>query len=100
MACEPRDILWSAIGIKGRERIIREAIIWTITVIICITWSFPVGVVSSMLSISTIAKLNSNLGESLENNPVAKLVLNSFVPPLVLNIFTSVLPLFFDGNSY
>ncbi|KAI7906249.1 uncharacterized protein BX663DRAFT_540836 [Cokeromyces recurvatus] len=100
MACEPRDVLWSAIAIRGRERIIREIIIWTITVLLCLTWFIPVGAVSSLLSIDTIKRLNSRLGEKLENNPVTKLVLGSFVPPLILNIFTSVLPIFFDSMGY
>jgi hypothetical protein len=98
MAYEPRDVLWNAIAMRNPERIMREAIIWTITVIVCITWFFPVGAISSMLSIDTIAKLNPGLGEQLESNSAAKLVLNSFIPPLILNIFTSILPGLFDSK--
>ncbi|KAI9482660.1 MAG: hypothetical protein EXX96DRAFT_555188 [Benjaminiella poitrasii] len=100
MACEPRDVLWSSIAIRGRERIIRETIIWTVTVLLCLTWFIPVGTISSLLSIETIKKLNPKLGAKLENNNVAKLVLGSFVPPLILNIFTSILPTFFDTMGY
>jgi hypothetical protein len=98
MACEPRDILWSAIAIRGRERIVREVIVWAITILICLGWILPVGIVSSLLSIKTIKKLNYNLGLELEENHVAVLVFGSFVPPLILNIFTSVLPLFLDSK--
>lgn len=98
MACEPRDILWSAIAIRGRERIIREAIVWTITILLCLTWFIPVTAISSLLSIETIKNLNYNLGLELEENDIAILVFGSFVPPLILNIFTSVLPFFLDGK--
>lgn len=100
MAYEPRDVLWNAIAMRNTERIIREIIIWTITVTICITWFFPVGAISSLLSIDTIEKLNPGLAESIKNNSAATLILNSFIPPLILNIFTSILPLFFDSKRY
>lgn len=98
MACEPRDVLWSAIAIRGRERIFREAIIWTITVLICLTWFLPVYAISSLLSIATIKKLNASLGARMESIEAVSLIFGSFIPPLILNIFTSVLPLFFDGK--
>lgn len=98
MACEPRDVLWSAIAIRGRERIIREAIIWTITILICLTWFLPVTAISSFLSIETIKELNPSLGTRLESIEAVSLIFGSFIPPLILNIFTSILPLFFDGK--
>lgn len=98
MACEPRDVLWSAIAIRGRERLIREAIIWTITVVICLTWFAPVGAISTLMSIPTIKKINPELGARMENIPAVKTIFGTFIPPLVLNIFTSVLPLLFDGK--
>jgi hypothetical protein len=98
MACEPRDVLWSALAIRGRERIIREAIVWTITILLCLTWFIPVGAISSLLSIETIKNLNYTLGLELEGNDIATLIFGSFIPPIVLNIFTSILPLFFDSE--
>ncbi|KAL9547183.1 hypothetical protein MBANPS3_006283 [Mucor bainieri] len=100
MACEPRDVLWSAIAIRGRERIIREAIIWTITVLICLFWFVPVGAISGLMSISTIKRLNPELGARMENIPAVETIFGTFIPPLVLNIFTSVLPLLFDTMGY
>ncbi|GAN04213.1 DUF221-domain-containing protein [Mucor ambiguus] len=100
MACEPRDVLWSAISIRGRERVIREAIIWTITVAVCLFWFVPVGAISALMSISTIKKLNPALGTRMENIPAVKTIFGTFIPPLVLNIFTSVLPLLFDAMGY
>ncbi|CAO0792237.1 unnamed protein product [Mucor circinelloides] len=100
MACEPRDVLWSAISIRGRERIIREAIIWSITVVVCLTWSAPVTAISALLSISTIKKINPTLGERMESIPAVRIFFGSFIPPLILNIFTSVLPLIFDAMGY
>lgn len=98
MACEPRDVLWSAISIRGRERVIREVIIWTITVAVCLFWFVPVGAISTLISIPTIKKLNPDLGTRMENIPAVKTIFGTFIPPLVLNIFTSVLPLLFDSE--
>lgn len=98
MACEPRDVLWSSVAIRGRERIVREAIIWIITILLCITWSVPVGAVSSLLSVKSIAKINQAAAEKIENSNIAKLIFGSFVPTVILNIFTSVLPFIFDGR--
>lgn len=100
MACEPRDVLWSAIAIRGRERIIRETIIWTITVVVCLTWFLPVTAISTLMSIPTIAKINPELGARMENIPAVRVIFGTFIPPLVLNIFTSVLPLLFDTMGY
>ncbi|KAK4513964.1 transport between ER and Golgi ATPase protein [Mucor velutinosus] len=100
MACEPRDVLWSAISIRGRERIVREAIIWTITVVVCLFWFIPVGAISTLMSIPTIKKINPELGTRMENIPAVQTIFGTFIPPLVLNIFTSVLPLLFDTMGY
>ncbi|OBZ88317.1 Calcium permeable stress-gated cation channel 1 [Choanephora cucurbitarum] len=100
IACEPRDIIWSSIAIRGRERIVREIIVWTITVFLCITWTVPVFAVSSLISVDTIKKVNAAAGQKIADSPVGHLVFASFIPPLILNIFTSTLPLFFDAMGY
>ncbi|KAI9270957.1 hypothetical protein EDC94DRAFT_534451 [Helicostylum pulchrum] len=100
MACEPRDVLWDSVAIRGRERILREVIIWSVTVFLCLTWSVPVLAISSLFSIEEISKLDSHLGEVLEQSEIGHLIFGSFVPTVVLNIFTSVLPIFFDTMGY
>lgn len=100
MAWEPRDILWESVGIRGRERIIREIVIWTITVILCLSWSIPVGVVSSLLSAKSLGKIDPAITESINKSYIASLIFDSFIPTIVLNIFTSVLPFIFDGKTH
>lgn len=98
MACEPRDVLWDSVAIRGRERILREVVIWSVTVFLCLTWSVPVIFISTLFSIEAISKLDSHLGEVLEQSEIGHLIFGSFVPTVVLNIFTSVLPIFFDSK--
>ncbi|GAA5799830.1 hypothetical protein HPULCUR_005249 [Helicostylum pulchrum] len=100
MACEPRDVLWDSVAIRGRERILREVVIWSVTVFLCLTWSVPVIFISTLFSIEAISKLDSHLGEVLEQSEIGHLIFGSFVPTVVLNIFTSVLPIFFDTMGY
>lgn len=98
MAWEPRDILWESIGIRGRERIIREIVIWTITVALCLGWAFPVTAISSLLSAQSLGRIDPSITQTIENSYFASLIFNSIVPTIILNIFTSILPYIFDGK--
>lgn len=98
MACEPRDVLWDSVAIRGRERILREVVVWSITVFLCLTWTIPVGTISSLFSLQAIAKIDSNLGDILDQSTIGHLIFGSFVPTIILNIVTSVLPIFFDSK--
>ncbi|KAI7892182.1 uncharacterized protein EV154DRAFT_441952, partial [Mucor mucedo] len=100
MAWEPRDILWESIGIRGRERVIREIVIWTITVALCLGWAFPVTAISSLLSAQSLGKIDPSITQKIEDSYVASLIFNSFVPTIILNIFTSILPFIFDALGY
>lgn len=100
MAWEPRDVLWDKVSIRGRERVVREIIIWSITVFLCLTWFFPVAAVSSIFSVQSLSKIDPNIARSLEESAIGNLILGTFVPTVILNIFTSVLPIFFDSKFY
>ncbi|KAG2228857.1 hypothetical protein BDF21DRAFT_422864 [Thamnidium elegans] len=100
MACEPRDVLWDSVAIRGRERILREVIIWSVTVFLCLTWSVPVVAISSLFSLQAISRIDSNLADILDQSEIGHLIFGSFVPTVILNIVTSVLPIFFDTMGY
>lgn len=100
MAWEPRDILWESVGIRGRERILREIVIWTITVALCLSWSFPVSAVSSLLSAKSLGRIDPTITQKIDDSYIASLIFNSFVPTIILNIFTSILPYIFDGKTH
>lgn len=99
MAYEPRDVLWSSVSIRGRERIVREIIVWAITVVLIIFWFVPVVVLSSLMSINMIKRIAPRVADAIQQNAATSNFMTSFVPTVVLNIVTSILPLIFDGTT-
>ncbi|CAO3702184.1 unnamed protein product [Rhizopus stolonifer] len=100
MAYEPRDVLWSTVSIRGRERLLREIIVWSITLVLVVFWFVPVLVLSSLMSINTIAYIVPRLADEIEKNAAISNFMTTFVPTVILNIVTSVLPLIFDLLGY
>ncbi|KAG0947779.1 hypothetical protein G6F32_006052 [Rhizopus arrhizus] len=100
MAYEPRDVLWSSVSIRGRERIVREIIVWAITVVLVIFWFVPVVVLSSLMSINMIKRIAPKVADAIQQNAATSNFMTSFVPTVVLNIVTSILPLIFDALGY
>ncbi|KAG1438034.1 hypothetical protein G6F56_012817 [Rhizopus delemar] len=100
MAYEPRDVLWSSISIRGRERILREIVVWAITVVLIIFWFVPVVLLSSLMSVNMIRKIAPNVADAIQQNAATSNFMTSFVPTVVLNIVTAVLPLIFDVLGY
>ncbi|KAG1464698.1 hypothetical protein G6F56_005028 [Rhizopus delemar] len=100
MAYEPRDVLWSTVSIRGRERLLREIIVWSITLVLVVFWFVPVLVLSSLMSINTIAYIVPSLADKIEENAAISNFMTTFVPTVILNIVTSVLPLIFDLLGY
>ncbi|KAI8889509.1 DUF221-domain-containing protein, partial [Backusella circina FSU 941] len=100
MAYEPKDILWHSVSIRGRERIVREVIIWSITIVLVCLWFVPVVFLSSLVSIEMIEKIAPSVAARFEDNPVLNNVITSFVPTILINIVTSVLPMIFDALGY
>jgi hypothetical protein len=98
MAYEPRDVLWDNLDIRGRSRVIREFIVWIITLVIAILWFVPVTAVSALIEIDTIEKINPAVAERIRESTIGTLIFSSLLPTIILNIFTSLLPLLFDGR--
>jgi hypothetical protein len=98
MAYEPKDVLWHSVSIRGRERIIREIIIWAITIVLVLLWFVPVVFLSSLVSIEMIERVAPSVAAHFKDNPILNNVITSFVPTILINIVTSVLPMIFDGR--
>jgi hypothetical protein len=98
MANEPRDVLWHSVAIRGRERIIREVIIWAITIGLVLLWFVPVVFLSSLMSIDMIHKISPTVAEQIEGNTLLNNIISTFIPTILINIVTSILPMIFDGK--
>lgn len=100
MACEPRDVLWESLDIRGRERIFREFVIWTITIALVVLWVVPIFGLCTLISSNFIARFNPGLARRIDESELGTMILSSFIPTIIINICTSVLPLFFDAMGY
>lgn len=98
MACEPRDVLWESLDIRGRERVFREFVIWAITIALVVLWVIPIFGLCTLISSDFIGRFNPDLARRIDESQFGTMVLSSFIPTIIINICTSVLPLFFDGK--
>ncbi|KAI8381462.1 uncharacterized protein BYT42DRAFT_613238 [Radiomyces spectabilis] len=100
MAYEPRDVLWENVLIRGRERLIREIFIWTITIALVFFWVFPISFFSSLTSIEALDKVFPGIADKADDIPIVKSIMQSLIPTLLVNIFMALLPLIFDSLGY
>ncbi|KAI9019502.1 hypothetical protein CLU79DRAFT_836505 [Phycomyces nitens] len=96
MAYEPRDVLWNNVTIRGRERLVREVVVWTITIALAIFWVIPIAALASLTSIDVLEKLSPSLAERAKNSTLLFNLLQGVIPTLLVNIFMAILPLIID----
>ncbi|KAG0190793.1 hypothetical protein DFQ28_001517 [Apophysomyces sp. BC1034] len=96
MAYEPRDVIWKNISIRGRERIVRDVLIWAITVALVFFWVVPITFISSLTSIDTIQRVAPGVAALLEKSELLQNLIQSFLPTLLVNLSMVTLPLLFD----
>ncbi|KAI9316332.1 hypothetical protein BX666DRAFT_227509 [Dichotomocladium elegans] len=94
MAFEPRDVLWGNVAIRGRERILREIIVWTITIALSVFWVVPISIISTFTSLETLLRVFPSV---IRRSTFVQNLLQGLVPTLLVNIFMAVLPLIFDS---
>ncbi|KAI9256616.1 hypothetical protein BDA99DRAFT_516906 [Phascolomyces articulosus] len=97
MAYEPRDVLWKNITVRGRERLIREFMVWTITLLLSFFWIVPISAFSTMTSLETLEHVFPNLASAAQDSVFLQNLLQGLVPTIAVNIFMAILPLIFDA---
>ncbi|KAL0092793.1 hypothetical protein J3Q64DRAFT_1672896 [Phycomyces blakesleeanus] len=96
MAYEPRDVLWNNVTIRGRERLVREVVVWTITIALAIFWVIPIAALASLTSIDFLERLSPSLAEKAKSSALLLNLLQGVIPTLLVNIFMAILPLIID----
>ncbi|KAI8097594.1 uncharacterized protein BX664DRAFT_293215 [Halteromyces radiatus] len=95
-AYEPRDVLWKNIHISGKQRVIRDIIVWGATITLVIFWTVPISFISSFTSIDAIIKVAPGLGAIVDQHPLIQNILQGLIPTILVNIFMQILPLILD----
>ena len=98
MAYEPRDVLWKNITVRGRERLIREFMVWAITLLLSFFWIVPISAFSTLTSLETLEHIFPNLANAARGSVFLQNLLQGLVPTIAVNIFMAILPLIFDGT--
>lgn len=98
MAYEPRDVLWTNVTIRGRERLIREFLVWTVTILLSFFWIGPIASFSALTSVDTLRRVFPKLVDAAESSPFLQNIIQGLLPTLAVNIFMAILPLIFDGT--
>ncbi|KAI8149477.1 hypothetical protein BJV82DRAFT_708350 [Fennellomyces sp. T-0311] len=97
MAYEPRDVLWRNVTVRGRERLIREFLVWAITILLSFFWIVPISAFSTLTSLETLGHVFPKLVAAAEDSVFLQNLLQGLVPTIAVNIFMAVLPLIFDA---
>lgn len=96
-AYEPRDVLWYNVIIRGRERLVRETLVWAVTILLSFFWIFPISAFSTLTSVDTLQRVFPKLVDAAEDSPILQNIIQGLIPTLAVNIFMAILPLIFDG---
>ncbi|KAI9492266.1 hypothetical protein BDB00DRAFT_910483, partial [Zychaea mexicana] len=97
MAYEPRDVLWKSVTVRGRERLVREFLVWTVTLLLSFFWIVPISAFSTLTSLETIDHVFPKLGAAAQDSVFVQNLLQGLVPTIAVNIFMAILPLIFDA---
>ncbi|KAG2219900.1 hypothetical protein INT45_008537 [Circinella minor] len=97
MAYEPRDVLWKNITVRGRERLIREFMVWAITLLLSFFWIVPISAFSTLTSLETLEHIFPNLANAARDSVFLQNLLQGLVPTIAVNVFMAILPLIFDA---
>ncbi|ORZ21529.1 hypothetical protein BCR42DRAFT_488586 [Absidia repens] len=95
-AYEPRNVLWKNIHISGKQRVIRDIIVWSVTIVLVVFWTVPISFISSLTSIDAIIEVAPGLGDFIEGSDFLQNIAQGLIPTALVNIFMQVLPLILD----
>lgn len=95
-AYEPRDVLWKNIHVSGKQRVVRDIVVWSATTALVVFWTVPISFISSFTSIESIIKVAPGLEGLIHDNKLLQNIIQGLVPTVLVNIFMQVLPLILD----
>lgn len=97
MTFEPRDVLWTNIAVRGRERLVREAFVWAVTILLSFFWIVPISAFSTLTSLDALERVFPKLVAAADDSVFLQNILQGLLPTIAVNVFMAVLPLIFDG---
>ncbi|OZJ03881.1 hypothetical protein BZG36_03954 [Bifiguratus adelaidae] len=97
MAPEPRDVYWTNVTIRGRERALRELFVQMILVLLVFFWVIPIGLISILTSEQTIFKIMPpGFAKAVANSVILQSIVKGFLPTLAVIVFMALLPMIME----
>ncbi|KAK4156648.1 hypothetical protein C8A00DRAFT_40942 [Chaetomidium leptoderma] len=96
----PSDVVWKNTYAPRLSRRMRS---WTVTVfvaILSVVWLVPVAFLASFLSICTINKFLPSFGEWLKDHEIARTLVQTGLPTLVVSLLNVAVPYLYDYLSW
>jgi hypothetical protein len=90
-APKPDQVEWKNVGVSTKGKQIGELISMTLTVLLCLFWTIPVGFVASLSNVESLTQIFPWLQPIIDNNPWFGELLAQLAP-LILVVFISLLP--------
>jgi len=90
-APKPDQVEWKNVGVSTKGKQIGELISMTLTVLLCLFWTIPVGFVASLSNVESLTEIFPWLQPIIDDNPWFGALLAQLAP-LILVVFISLLP--------
>lgn len=90
-APKPDQVEWKNVGVAVKGKQIGELISMTLTILLCLFWTIPVGFVASLSNVESLTGILPFLQPIIDNNPWFGALLAQLAP-LILVVFISLLP--------
>lgn len=96
LAPAPADVVWQHTYLSRRSRMLRG---WSITLLIGVLtmfWSILLIPLAYLLNLETIEKVVPSLADFLSRNPIAKSLVQTSLPTLILSLLTIAVPFIYN----
>ncbi|KAK3300675.1 uncharacterized protein B0H64DRAFT_352313 [Chaetomium fimeti] len=96
----PSDIVWKNTYATRFSRRIRSWTVTTFVAILSVVWLVPVAFLASVLSICTINQFLPSFGEWLKEHEIARTLVQTGLPTLVVSLLNVAVPYLYDYLSW
>ncbi|KAH6854070.1 hypothetical protein B0I37DRAFT_360997 [Chaetomium sp. MPI-CAGE-AT-0009] len=96
----PSDVVWKNTYATRFSRRIRSWTVTTFVAILSVVWLVPVAFLASVLSICTINQFLPSFGEWLKQHEIARTLVQTGLPTLVVSLLNVAVPYLYDYLSW
>ena len=88
----PSDVVWSNTYLSRPSRMSRAWSITAVILLLTIFWSILLVPVAGLLNVEAISTVWPQLADALDNHPIAKSLVNSGLPTLIVSLLNLAVP--------